>query len=41
MMIPILLRILIVTEVITVVIIEIVRMSVGFGVVGIEGFLCG
>ena len=41
MLVVILLRILIVPEVITVVVVEIIRVSVGFGVVGIGGFLCG
>ena len=41
MLVVIVLRILIVPEVITVVIIEIVRMSIGFCDVGIGRFLCG
>ena len=40
MLVVIVLRILIVPEVITVVIIKIIRMSIGLGVVGIGGFLC-
>ena len=40
MLVVIVLRIFIVPEVIAVVIIEIIRVSVGFGIVGIGGFIC-
>ena len=41
MLVVIVLCILVIPKVFTVVVVEIIRVNVGFGVVGIGGFLCG